>query len=255
MNVNSEEHKFDDLAGRVKPKEQSWKEILIASFCVLVVLLFINLNIGINDVNARTINIQSHIDIMDSHISKLNGSSSCGIKNVTVTPPSPTLDLSDAHKLGTGKISMVIFSDYQCPFCERGYQTEKLIKEKYGSDLTIYFKDFPLTNIHQYAEKAAEGAECASDQGKFWEYHNKLFENQAKLTLDDLKQYAKDLNLDTTKFNTCLDSGSKTSKVKSDQDEGIKFGVQGTPTYYINGEQIVGAQPFEVFETSIKAKR
>jgi len=254
MEVNKVENKFSDFEV-TKPKEQNWKEIAIASFCVLVVLLFINLNISINDVNARTINIQSHVLMIDEHIEKLNSSSSCGVKNVTVTLPTPTIDLSDAHKLGTGKISMVIFSDYQCPFCERGYQTEKLIKEKYGSDLTIYFKDFPLTNIHQYAEKAAEGAECASDQGKFWEYHNKLFDNQRALNVTYLKQYAKDLNLDTTKFNTCLDSGSKANKVKNDQDEGIKFGVQGTPTYIINGEQIVGAQPFEVFESSIIAKR
>jgi len=176
-------------------------------------------------------------------------------KNDTITPPPVKIDLTNAHKLGSGKVPIVVFSDYQCPFCERGYQTEKQIRSKYESDITIYFKNFPLNSMHPFAQKAAEAAECASDQGKFWEYHDYLFEHQGELSLANLTSYADILGLTRPKFDICLTSGDKAQKVANDQQEGIALGVQGTPTYYVGDTQIVGAQPFATFEKEILARK
>jgi len=203
--------------------------------------------------------IAGNVQTIQTQMTTLKGSSTgCPLnntivipKNDTITPPPIKIDLTNAHKLGSGKLSFVVFSDYQCPFCERGYQTEKQIRSKYGSDITIYFKNFPLNSMHPFAQKAAEAAECASEQGKFWEYHDYLFEHQGELSIANLTSYADIIGLERPKFDICLTSGDKTKKVANDQQEGIALGVQGTPTYYIGDTQIVGAQPFSTFEKEI----
>jgi len=256
MEVNKVNDKFSDLTSGVSgPVKYNWKDIAIVSYCILIAILIFSVGMSVSEVNNNVINVQSRVLILDEHISKINITSGACALNSTPEPTKPTIDLSDAHKYGTGKVQLVVYSDFQCPYCERGFQTLNQLKLKYPNDLTIYFKHFPLTQIHPYAQKAAEASECASDQNKFWEYHDKLFVMQSKLTVDDLKQYAKDLNLSVSKFDTCLDSGSKASKVSKDQAEGLKAGVQGTPTFLINGEAIVGAQPIEVFEASISSKK
>jgi protein-disulfide isomerase len=125
------------------------------------------------------------------------------------------------------------------------------------------FRDYPLS-FHQYAEKAAEAADCADEQGKYWEYHDLLFENQtaqnATLQTDGLegvlsafKSYAADLGLDTATFDDCLDSGKYTSEVQNDIQDGQAYGVSGTPAFFINGQLVSGAQPFSVFQQVIDA--
>lgn len=108
------------------------------------------------------------------------------------------------------------------------------------------FRDFPLA-MHKDAQAAAEAANCAGDQDKFWEYHDKLFENQRALTVDSLKQYAVDLQLDGEAFNGCLDSGKYTADVQEDMRQGQSLGVTGTPAFFVNGRFLNGAQPFERF--------
>lgn len=147
---------------------------------------------------------------------------------------------------GNAKVTIVEYSDFQCPYCARVVPTVKKIEETYGEDVEVLFKHFPLA-FHSYAKKAAEASECARDQGKFWEYHDKLFENQNKLDEKSLKKYAEELGLDTNGFNKCLDSGSKTAKVETDFEEGKSLGVTGTPSFFINGQKVVGAQPYEKF--------
>ena len=117
----------------------------------------------------------------------------------------------------------------------------------------LYFKHFPLSQIHPYAQKAHEASECAKDQNKFWEMHDKLFQNAQALGVDDLKRYASDLKLDTAKFNTCLDGGSKASIVAEQLQEGIGAGVTGTPSFFVNGQNIVGAQPYSVFQQVLQS--
>jgi len=167
-------------------------------------------------------------------------------------PTQPTFDLAGKTPRGdaSAKVTIVEYSDFQCPYCSRAVPTVEQILKDYDGEVKVYFKHFPL-GFHQYAEKAAEAAECASDQGKFWEYHDKLFANQQALTTTDLKKYAGDLGLDTTKFNTCLDTGAKESAVQADFDEGTANGIQGTPSFFINGEVVVGAQPYDAFKTVI----
>jgi protein-disulfide isomerase len=103
----------------------------------------------------------------------------------------------------------------------------------------------PLNSIHQHAQKAAEATECADDQGKFWEYHDLVFANQGALDVDSLKAYAAQLGLDTATFDDCLDSGEQSSEVEKDSEDARASGVSGTPAFFINGELVPGAIPFE----------
>ena len=150
-------------------------------------------------------------------------------------------------------ITIVEFSDYQCPFCERFYQqTLPALFKEYGDKVRFVYKDFPLP-MHPDAQKAAEAAHCAGEQGKYWEYHNTLFENQSSLGIESLKHYAKALNLDTSRFDACLDGGKQADKVKEDTKIGRSVSVNGTPTFFINGERLVGAQPIDAFKEKIDA--
>jgi protein-disulfide isomerase len=154
------------------------------------------------------------------------------------------------------KVVIVEFSDFQCPFCARFFdQTLPLIERDYikTGKVQLVYRDFPLS-FHQYAQKAAEAAQCANEQGKFWEYHDLLFKNQNEwISAGEAKllDYAKALELDTNKFNSCLTTGKYESEVKKDFQDGLQYGVQGTPTFFINGIPIVGAQPYEAFKQVI----
>lgn len=166
------------------------------------------------------------------------------------------VSLDDDPSKGAMNATVVIveFSDFECPYCSSFYmQTLPLIEEQYIDTglVRLVYRDFPLTSIHPNAQKAAEAAECADDQGKFWEMHDMLFENQNALTVASLKGYAKELGLDSVKFDSCLDSGEKTSEVTADLNEGIAYGITGTPGFFVNGRMVVGALPFSSFKQII----
>jgi protein-disulfide isomerase len=153
-------------------------------------------------------------------------------------------------------VTIVEFSDFQCPFCGRFYkQTLPLIEKEYinTGKVKLIFRDFPL-NFHENAQKAAEAAECADEQGKFWEYHDKIFENQKKLDMTSLKGYAAEIGLDIEKFDSCIDTGKYSSEVQKDFNDGSRYGVSGTPTFFINGIKLVGAYPFDAFKQIIDAE-
>ncbi len=153
------------------------------------------------------------------------------------------------------KIVVVEFSDFQCPFCEKFYsEAYKDLKKKYidtGKVLFVY-RNLPLP-FHSHSTDAALAAECAKEQGKFWEYHNKLFDNQNALEKDDLKKYAKDIGLDTEKFNSCFDNKKYKDEVNKDLEYAQKMGLSGTPSFLINGVPLVGAQPLSAFESQFEA--
>lgn len=165
---------------------------------------------------------------------------------------------------GNASVTIIEFGDFQCPFCANFYtQTLPLIKENYinTGKVKFVYRDFPLDiscntsmnrQLHPNACKAAEAAECADNQGKFWEYHDKLFENQQSLDITSLKQYAEDLGLDAAEFNNCLDSGEMTSEVQNDINDALSYGVEGTPAFFINGIFVSGSQPFSVFQQIIE---
>jgi protein-disulfide isomerase len=147
-------------------------------------------------------------------------------------------------------VSIVEFSDFQCPFCGREYPVVEKVMKEYEGKVKLVFRNYPL-EFHPFAAKAAEAAACANDQGKFWELHNKMFTNQEKLAVDDLKGYAKGLGIDSAKFDKCLDSGEKSASVTEDRKAGTEAGVQGTPAFFVNGIFINGAQPYEEFKATI----
>jgi len=178
------------------------------------------------------------------------------------TPSKVQVSLDDDAVQGdkNAPVTIVEFSDYQCPFCGRFYsETLGQIEDNYvkTGKVKLVFRDFPLNSIHPQAQKAAEAAECAKEAGgndeAYWNYHNKLFENQGALDVASLKKYAADLGLNAAKFNDCLDSGKKASEVAKDLADGQKYGVQGTPSFFINGQMISGAQPYSNFQSAIDA--
>ena len=120
----------------------------------------------------------------------------------------------------------------------------------YGDRIHLVYREYPLPN-HQNAKPAAEAGQCANEQGKFWPYHDRLFANQQRLTVPDLKQHAVELGLDAARFNACVDSHKYASVVEKDIAMGNEAGVNGTPAFFINGRMISGAQPFDVFKKII----
>jgi protein-disulfide isomerase len=164
----------------------------------------------------------------------------------------PTTENDEVRGNPYAPVKIIAFSDYECDYCKDAEQTINSLLSLYPDQVSFVFRDFPISGIHVYAEKAAEASECAGEQGKFWEMHDKLFENQNALTIQDLKQYAADLGLDTAAFNTCLDSGSMNQEVVSDRTDGLNAGVEGAPTFFINGKKLVGALPLQTFQATIE---
>ncbi|MCX6112993.1 MAG: thioredoxin domain-containing protein [Proteobacteria bacterium] len=161
---------------------------------------------------------------------------------------SPT-DPSKGSK--SAKVTVVEFSDFQCPFCKRASENGRMIYKEYGDKVRYVFKNFPLS-FHDKAHRAAEAAMCMNDQGKFFEYHDKLFENNTALEEADLNKYATEVGGDAKKFADCLTSG----KFKADIDKEIanaqKYGISGAPTYFINGVMVVGAVPYAEVKQAIE---
>ena len=144
-------------------------------------------------------------------------------------------------------VTIVEFSDFQCPYCSRVLPILDKVTEEYGDKVQIVFRQFPLLNIHPQALKAAEASLCAHDQGKFWEMHDAMFEDQKGLRVDQLKAKAGALGFDIAAFDECLDSGKYADQISEDLREGSQMGVTGTPAVFINGRFLSGAQPYETF--------
>jgi protein-disulfide isomerase len=167
---------------------------------------------------------------------------------VLLEPYRVPVEVGEAPMRGNPKapVTIVEFSDFQCPYCVRSRPTVKRVREAYGDQLRWVFRHYPL-DFHPLAEKAGEAAACAGEQGKFWEMHDRLWENNDKLQVPDLKAHAQALGLDSTRFASCLDSGRHQGLVESDLEAGQGYGVSGTPAFFVNGRPLVGAQPFEAF--------
>lgn len=133
------------------------------------------------------------------------------------------------------KVKVVEFSDIQCPACKAASTYPQRLINDFGNSISVEFKHFPLT-FHQYAYKAAVGAECANDEGKFWEFLDIAYKNQQNLKLADLKSYAKQIGLNTTSFNACIESNAKNEVIDGFIREGYALDIPGTPTFFINGK-------------------
>jgi len=182
--------------------------------------------------------------VVKTYLDDLNSGDNTTIYDIT------TLDDPYAGSL-EADVVIVEFADFQCPYCFQVFPTVREIISTYGDQIRFIYRDFPIDDIHPYAQNAAEAGECASEQDKFWEYHDKLFINQDNLDLASLKNYALELGLDTQEFNTCLDSNRYYTEVQQDFASGIVAGVEGTPTFFINDIQFQGAITVENFKSII----
>ena len=165
----------------------------------------------------------------------------------------------------TAKVTLVEFTDYQCPFCARHFRdTAPQLEKEYvkAGKLKYVLREFPIPSLHPQAVKAAEAANCAGDQGKYWEMHSRLFSNQKEFAPDQLATHAKAVGVEASKFKSCLDGGKYAAKVQKDMAEGQKAGTSGTPTFFVGltdpdtqeikaVKKIVGAQNYAVFKAAI----
>ncbi len=173
--------------------------------------------------------------------------------SVRLVPPRVTVDVAGSPSRGpeNAPVTMVVFSEFQCPFCRRVSPTVREVEERYKGRVRLVFRHFPLAR-HKDAPKAAEASECARDEGRFWEMHDRLFANAEKLSVSDLKQHARAIGLDGAAFDACLDSGRRADRWRRDLADAQSYGASGTPMFFINGRLVTGAQPFDTFARVIE---
>ncbi|MFH1598420.1 MAG: DsbA family protein [Patescibacteria group bacterium] len=172
-----------------------------------------------------------------------------GTSRQAVNPLSVDEDDDPAWGSVYAKVTIISFEDYTCPVCGEAYEAIKQIRENYYDDVYIVFRDFPI--LGPTSTTAALAAECAEDQGKFWEMHDKLFENQTLISEEYVKAFAAQIGLDLNTFTDCLYDNEHRAEIQSDLSEGIAAGVEGTPTWFIEGTRLEGAIPYEVWEQII----
>jgi protein-disulfide isomerase len=164
------------------------------------------------------------------------------------TKDDPSLGPADAP------VVIVEFSDYQCPYCQLWHtQVLSLLLDEYGDQIRFIYRDFPLGG-HPEAQPAAEAANCAGDQSAYWEFQDAIFAGQYGYGRSAYEQVADDLGLNLEKFSDCLDSNRHSAEVLEDYNDGLRLGVQSTPTFFINDRQLIGAQPYETFKQYIDAE-
>jgi protein-disulfide isomerase len=164
---------------------------------------------------------------------------------IAVAPPRAPISLGNAHVRGAAgaALTLVEFADYECPYCQQMQPALSQLEADYKGKLAFAYKDVPLP-MHAHAQKAAEAAQCAGVQNKYWEYHDLLLKTKA-LELTQLKSMAGDLALDAKAFEKCLDSGEQSESVKASMDEAQRLGVQGTPTFFLNGHIFSGILTYD----------
>lgn len=233
----------------------------IASKFVYVVLLFAFLVIGFLGGKLDTLQGGGPILGAQTAIVPTQAPAAAAPDQPAAPDPAQVLkDLKVGHLPAEGnenaKVTIVEFSDFECPFCGRFYtDTLPQIRKDYieTGKVKLYYRHYPLP-FHPKAVPLAHASECANDQGAFWKMHDKIFENNstvANLTDGDFKQWGADLGLDTVTFNNCYDNKTHQKEIDEDNAAGSAVGVSGTPTFYVNGKQLVGAQPYSAFKAVI----
>lgn len=150
-------------------------------------------------------------------------------------------------------VTIIMFSDYQCVYCQKWYaEVFKPLIQNYPGKIRFVYRDFPLSTIHPSATAAAEAANCAEDQNKYWEFFNAVFTGTENLSYQSIQTYASAIQLDMDSFNQCLSSHKYRSEVEADFSYAAALGVQSTPTFFVNGLAVVGAQPYQVFSSLVE---
>lgn len=163
-------------------------------------------------------------------------------------PPRPIVSVEGAPSRGPAgaAVTIVEFSDH-CPFCRAVEPTIREVLARYPDKGRLVYRDFPLDNLHPGARRAAEAARCATDQGKFWPYHDLIYSKEPDGTAEEIERFARQVGLDVDAFEACLASGKHRARVQKDLEEGMRLGVEGTPAFFVNGRLLSGAQPLEAF--------
>ncbi len=172
---------------------------------------------------------------------------------VLLQPPKVEVGYDSARVQGNPEapVTIVEFSDFQCPYCKKAAATLNDLLAKYGDRVKLAYRDFPMRQLHPQAELAAEASRCAGEQGKYWQFHDALYADQSKLDAPGLTATALRLGLDEKVFQACLASGKFRAQVEQDLQDGTRAGVTGTPAFFINGVFLNGAQPQAEFEKII----
>ena len=193
---------------------------------------------------------------IDTISEELGGSYTASVALSTLPIPDGEFDVTsdDDPTLGMegAPVTIVEFADFGCPYSRESSLVIRELALEYPTYINFIYRDFPISEIHPIAQKAAEAGHCARDQGKFWEYHDKLYQNQVGLDEVSLFEFAKELNLNTRTFQTCLSSGKYRDEVLEDYEDGVEAGVRGTPTFFVNGNRIPGSVPKEVLSQIIE---
>jgi len=207
----------------------------------------------LNEMRPQLVNYLQQNKLTEARRTYLKGLRDKAQVKMYLTPPIVEVSAEGAPFKGppSAPITIVEFSDFQCSYCKRVLTVLNQVLEHYPNEVKLAFRDFPILNIHPQAQKAAEAAHCAAEQGKFWEYHDLLFEKQEAIPTTDFSEHAKTLGLDLTNFRACLDSQKYKEKVERNYADGVNAGVSGTPAFFINGRLVSGAQPLEAFKSAI----
>lgn len=254
-----EEHsdRTRECHGRDSSLPDVWKLLTALTLVLVITNLYVVSTIAnsMNTLNTQVLEAQDNIKAQGPQ----NNPTPQPPQQQPSQPSQPSIDMDqlvdddDVKGDPDAPVTIVEFSDFECPFCTRFFeQTLGQIEQNYidTGKVKFVYRDFPLS-FHQNAQKAAESAECAGEQGRFWDMHDKLFESGVSGGVASFKQYAVDLGLDAAEFNSCLDSGRMASEVQKDMNDGAAAGVRGTPGFIVNGVLISGAQPYSVFEQAI----
>jgi len=179
-----------------------------------------------------------------------------GTGGITLPPltDAPVISNDDPSRgLKIAPVTIVEFGDFQCPYCQESYSIIKQLLVKYPDAIRLIFRDWPVASLHSEAVAAAEAANCAYQQNKFWEYHDALFSHQAELSGSLYDSLAQSLGLDIAKFDQCRNDPATLKEIQDDMSAGLSAGVQGTPTWFVNGHKVEGALPLDIWDKLITA--
>jgi len=266
MDSNEIKKQSESKDGKVSMKKSVFNVLIISVIAAsLVAAFFVGSYVNLKTDQVTRTELNDAIEKIESKILKDQQVP----EQLNVQPTNISIDDDPVIGDQNAPITIIEFSDFQCPFCARFQtQTLPLILEQYVNTgkVKFVFRDFPIQSSHPNAMPAAVAAECANEQDRYWQFHDELFENQGvwnKMSIVDatdvFKGYAAKLELNKEQFNSCLDSGKYIGEINSDLNDGRKYGITGTPGFFIGNEKtgfvkVNGAQPFEVFKSVIDSQ-
>ncbi|MFW0838090.1 MAG: DsbA family protein [Candidatus Komeilibacteria bacterium] len=217
----------------LKPWYKKWWGILLIALSLLLIAFIISFSVA----------VYQKVQVLK------NGPALDKYQEATISIPEYSPILGDPNSL----ISIMAFSDFQCPFCKEGMPIIEKVIQDYGGVVSLIYRHFPIAELHPQAYAAAVASTCANEQDKFWQYHDLLFKNQDDLSEDNLFSLARQMNIDMTQFNQCYSSEKYAYQIRKDLADGADSGLQGTPTFFINGQMVSGVLTVDQWHTLLDA--